>query len=402
MDLHNYQQRIRREEELLRKASVNRRNKELILKFVKYLRAEGVGAARISRYLTTLRLVALMHDKPFDEWVDEDVVEVLAEIESRNYTVQTKNEYRKGLRKFFKWLKGGEWRGLRLLRGDKKDERKPETLTEDEVLAMIEAADHPRDKALIAVGYEAGLRISELAGLRIVDIVWNERGAKIRVSGKTGERVLPIVMAAPYLRRWLDVHPLKEPESFVFCSLSQRNFGQPLEYQTLSKVIKEAAAKAGIKKRVYPHMLRHSRASVLANYLTEAQMCQYFGWVQGSDMPRIYVHLSGRDIDKAVYKMYGMLGEEEEERKVKPVRCPRCGYLNAPTDRFCGRCALILDEKERLRLEMEEPRLAKELLEIVMEDPAMLEKLREMITLVEKMRENPEIMQMVIQLRRES
>ena len=66
-------------------------------------------------------------------------------------------------------------------------------------------------------------------------------------------------------------------------------------------------------------MLRHSRASVLANYLTEAQMRQYFGWVQGSDMPRIYVHLSGRDIDKAVYKMYGMLGEEEEERKVKPV-----------------------------------------------------------------------------------
>ena len=45
--------------------------------------------------------------------------------------------------------------------------------------------------------FEAGLRISELAGLKIVDIIWNERGAKIRVSGKTGERVLPIVMAVP-------------------------------------------------------------------------------------------------------------------------------------------------------------------------------------------------------------
>jgi len=51
---------------------------------------------------------------------------------------------------------------LKVLGGDKKDNRKPETLTEDEIIAMIEAAEHPRDKAFIAVGYEAGLRIGEL------------------------------------------------------------------------------------------------------------------------------------------------------------------------------------------------------------------------------------------------
>jgi len=44
----------------------------------------------------------------------------------------------------------------------------------------------------------------------------------------------------------------------------------------------------------------------MANYLTEAQMNAYFGWVQGSDMPSIYVHLSGRDIDDAILKANGV------------------------------------------------------------------------------------------------
>ncbi|HID44012.1 MAG TPA: integrase, partial [Archaeoglobaceae archaeon] len=66
-------------------------------------------------------------------------------------------------------------------------------------------------------------------------------------------------------------------------------------------------------------------------------------------MSRTYVHLSGRDIDKAINKIYGLEEEEDEkERTIQPQKCPRCGYINAPTDRYCGRCALILDEKERL------------------------------------------------------
>jgi len=399
MDIHNYERRLRREEELLKKSEINNKNKELILKFKKELRAAGISIPRIVRYMQTLRTISSIVNKPFTEWERDEIIEVLNAIESRNYTVQTKNEFRKGMRKFFKWLNGEEWKHLKVLRGDKKDNRKPETLTEDEIIAMIEAAEHPRDKAFIAVSYEAGLRIGEIANLKLKNIIWNERGAKIKVSGKTGERVIPVVMAAPYLRRWLDIHPLKDPNSYVFCSLSQRKFGEPLEYQSLTKIIKTAAKKAGIKKRVHPHILRHSRASKLANYLTELQMNQYFGWVQGSDMPRIYVHLSGRDIDRAVYKMYGMEEEEEKQEKIKPIKCPRCGYINAPTDFYCGRCALILDEKERLRLEMEEPKVAKEMLNMIMQDPALLEKLKDMIAFIERAREDPKYAQMLMQLR---
>jgi len=178
------------------------------------------------------------------------------------------------------------------------------------------------------------------------------------------------------------MHPFKDdPDAVVFCSFAKQNFGGVIDYQPLLRKVKQIAKKAGIKKRVYTHILRHSRASVLANYLTEAQMCEYFGWIQGSNMPRIYVHLSGRDIDKAINKIYGLKDEEDDE-VMKPKRCPRCGYLNAPTDRFCGRCALILDEAERIKFEKEETDIFKELVELIKEDITLFEKAKMMLDIV--------------------
>ncbi len=59
----------------------------------------------------------------------------------------------------------------------------------------------------------------------------------------------------------------------------------------------------------------------------------------------------------------------------------------------------ILDEKERLKLEMEESKIAIDLMTYIMQNPEMFEKVKEMIKFVEKVRENPELMEMLIQLK---
>lgn len=399
MDIHNNKKLLEREVELLKASPINEQNKELILKFRRDLIASGIKPPRIVRYMKALRLICERYkNKPFPEWSVDDIKDVLAAIEYSDYAVQTINDFRKALRKFFKWLHGEDWPGLKVLRGERKDNRKPDVLTEEEILKMIDSAKYPRDKALIAVGYEAGLRVGELLSLKIKNIIWTNFGAKIKVSGKTGERQVPIVMSAPYLRRWLDEHPDRDnPDAFVFVNVGTTNHGELMTYMAFRKVLREAAKKAGIKKRVYPHILRHSRATILANYLTEAQMNEFFGWVQGSDMPRIYVHLSGRDIDKAINKIYGLEVEEEEKEKMaKPVKCPRCGYLNAPTDKYCGRCALILDEKERLRIQMEEPKMMGEIMNMLLQNPELMEKFKEMLKLIELVEQNPEAMKAIL------
>jgi rRNA maturation endonuclease Nob1 len=124
-------------------------------------------------------------------------------------------------------------------------------------------------------------------------------------------------------------------------------------------VLKRSALKAGIKKRVNPHAFRHARATHLANHLTEAQMKQYFGWVQSSDMASVYVHLSGRDVDNALLKMNGIEVDEEEEKRngnivLKPIKCVRCENENPATNKFCQRCGMALDL--RVVMESEEER----------------------------------------------
>lgn len=101
-------------------------------------------------------------------------------------------------------------------------------------------------------------------------------------------------------------------------------------------------------KKVNPHNFRHSRATYLANHLTDAQMKEHFGWVQGSDMASIYVHLSGRDVDNALLKVYGIQnGEEKQDSVLKPKECSRCQQVNQATNSFCSRCGMPLDEETK-------------------------------------------------------
>jgi len=107
--------------------------------------------------------------------------------------------------------------------------------------------------------------------------------------------------------------------------------------------VRGLAERAGIKKRVTPYSFRHGRATQLANHLTESQLCQHFGWRQGSNMPRIYVHLSGRDVDNRLLELHGLKpkGNDGLEQTIKV--CPRCQGKNSPASSFCNRCGSALD-----------------------------------------------------------
>ena len=81
-------------------------------------------------------------------------------------------------------------------------------LTEDNVLEMIEVANHLRDKALVATLYETGARIGEMATLKIKHVHFDDFGAQLTMAGKTGMRRVRTVFCVPYLSSWLATHPL--------------------------------------------------------------------------------------------------------------------------------------------------------------------------------------------------
>jgi len=125
---------------------------------------------------------------------------------------------------------------------------------------------------------------------------------------------------------------------------------------------------AGVKKRVNPHAFRHSRATFLANNLTEAQMKEYFGWVQSSGMAAVYVHLSGRDVDNAILKLHGLAETHDNEDVPKVKNCARCRERNSPVSKFCCGCGSPLDIQTTIELD-EKRKTSDEVISLLVKDP---------------------------------
>jgi hypothetical protein len=182
-----------------------------------------------------------------------------------------------------------------------------------------------------------------------------------------------VVACVPYLLEWINKHPYKnDPKAYLW--LSDR-LG-PFAYNGIAQMLYRIAKRAGITKKVNPHNFRHSRATYLANFLTEAQMKEHFGWQQDSKMAAVYVHLSGRDVDKALLKVYGIENNEEKRESIfKPKECSRCQQVNQATNRFCSRCGMPLDEETRAEVLKKglERKEADRILDSLLEDPEFRE-----------------------------
>jgi integrase len=169
---------------------------------------------------------------------------------------------------------------------DPKD-HKVDVLTMHEINQIINASHSMRNSCMFSVLYEGGLRVQELQSISASSTIFDGHGAIIQVEGKTGVRCIRLVQSARQLKELLkeNPHPFNVSETFI------------------NKRLKELAARVGIKKRIYPHLLRHTRATHLATHLTDREMCLFFGWAEDSGMPRHYSHLSMRDLDQKMISL---------------------------------------------------------------------------------------------------
>ncbi len=340
-------------------SSILKKNKDIIMKFYDYALSIGLSKLRISTYFSVLPQFSEWLGIPFTEASKENIRALVRKIEQGNYTEYTKNQYKAVLKRFYKWLNGDEEypekvRWIKTSCSKIKRKLPEDLITKKELEKMIEVADHIRDKALVSLTYESGFRIGEVLTLRIKNIVFDEYGAKVLVGeGKTGMRRIRIVSSAPYLANWIENHPFRnKPEAPLWISTGTKNKNKPICYESARRIIRKLVKRANIKKRIHPYLFRHTQATELASSFTEAQMDQYFGWIQGSKMPSTYVHLSGRDLDNAILKHNGIKENKEEKKdNLMPKKCFRCEKMNPSTGKFCLRCGAPLDLETAMRVE---------------------------------------------------
>jgi len=361
--IHNFQSQYDWYIQRLNKIVISKHNMAILLKFNGACLLNGMSKARVVKYCRFFVFLNKIFDKDWDKATKEDMEQIVTTINTRDYSPATKHDYKILLKRFYKWLKGNDeeyppevkWIKTGIKRNERKLPGEGELITPEDVTKLIETSEYPRDKAFISLIWESGCRIGEIGSMAVGNLIFDKYGTVITVSGKTGSRKIRVVASTPHLRTWLNSHPFKnEKDKPLWINFGSRNHNQAMDYHGFQVMINRLFEKAGINKRHNPHLFRHSRATYMANHLTEFQMNQYFGWIQGSDMPATYVHMSGREVDKAILEMNGLEQIKKEKEKPQIKICPRCEAINDANDTYCSKCSFILDEKEAIKLQTQQ------------------------------------------------
>ncbi|MDD1663972.1 MAG: site-specific integrase, partial [Methanomicrobiales archaeon] len=178
-------------------------------------------------------------------------------------------------------------------------------LTKDEVEAMIRASPSSRDRALIAILAEGGLRIGEAASLTWGEFKFDEHGAVVNVNAKTEKpRWVRFIAAVSYLAAWKADYP-GTPENSQPVFVSERK-GR-ISYQAIYKQIRRIAKAAGVQKKVTPHIFRHTAITNLIRSGVQESVIKKMMWGSlSSEMLATYLHMTGEDIDQAILEAHGL------------------------------------------------------------------------------------------------
>jgi integrase len=339
------------EKKMLSREKIPNEAMDAILTFVDDLQLENISEIRRINYMQRLRVVARWIPEGFVNPTRNDIRTVRMKLADgyRQWTVAT---YFTMLKKFYRRTLPKD--RFEEIFQDVKVNRRPDThikpdqmISAGEMERLLEACNSTRDRALVSLLYDSGCRVGEIATLRISDVTFDSYGAVIRVTGKTGFRNVRIVgNSIAHLKAWISDHPRRnDPDSIVFVNISRKLTGRPMTYDDIRMVLKRTAERAGIRRRIYPHLFRHTRATILAGKaIGNAPLENQMGWILGSRQTRTYVHLSGKEQDNAILKAYGIeVQDNDAMTEARPKACPRCNEPNDTMARFCWKCGMLLD-----------------------------------------------------------
>ncbi|MBN4056934.1 site-specific integrase [bacterium AH-315-J21] len=250
------------------------------------------------KYMAILTRLSQEFNKPFDQVAQEDMERLILDLEEgrilsargKPYSDETRADYKKAIKKFWKWKDGNNSQYPDLVEWIDVSVRIKEipALSRKEIESLVDGTPSIRLKALIMILFDSGARIEELLNVRLKEehVTWKPEldCYTIRLEfSKTKPRTVSLPLASKHLRAWLQVHSAKgNPESQLF----------PIQYDAIRTSLYRLATRV-LQKRVTPHILRHSSTTYFANKLNHYQLCNRYGWTMSSDQVNRYIDRAG-------------------------------------------------------------------------------------------------------------
>jgi len=299
--------------------------------FEDYLIASGCSPSSARRYVEKVRQFLDFTRK--NTFTRDDVVRFLAYCKKTKRTNTVCLIYY-ALQRFFKYVKREDL--LQDIKPPKRPQTAPKYLTVEEVKKLVDHTARPRDRALILMLFATGLRVSEIVSLKIGDVDFKRGVVRVHRHKSELESEIPIAdFALLALREAINTYFRQDNDAPLF----QNKYGEVLSVRSVQRILQNAAKRAGIKKKVSPHVLRHTYATfLLSKGFNLAEIQELLGHAN-IKTTRIYSHVVKTELERKYHAVFSSREPEEEKPvTIKVTYCPKCGSKIGQGWRFCVNC----------------------------------------------------------------
>jgi len=168
----------------------------------------------------------------------------------------------------------------------RKKQKLPDVLSKEEIKSMIYNTPNIKHKCIVSILYSSGLRRSEVINLKLQDI--DSKRMVVFVKGAKGNKDRLTILSENVLKDLRLYYTKDKPKEFLFEGQKNRQYS----VSSVANIVEKAGIKAGIKKKITPHMLRHSFATHLLEAGTDLRYIQSLLGHSSSKTTEIYTHVA--------------------------------------------------------------------------------------------------------------
>jgi len=265
---------------ILKEDNLTKGQKKALKDFNIFKTNNNVGVNSRSMYLSALKQFFLNINKEPDLIQRKDIEKYLYKI--RNLSEHTKTFKKIVLKNFFQWFykceKGQYPEQVRWLNTSLKSDPtlfrgKQDLLTSKEIERLLDACENQRDRSMIMIMLEWGLRASSIKNLSIKDVKDENGYLSLFIRGKgntSGE--LTLFDSTPDLKAWLKIHKFKDQSNSPLFYTFRGKVGSRLTTPSIYSIVKRTSKKAKLKKNVFSHLLRHQALSRKGKIYTNQEL----------------------------------------------------------------------------------------------------------------------------------
>lgn len=257
--------------------------------FIQEMKRRNYSKNTIDNYASCIKLFFEQSQKDHPKNINEEDIKLFL---LKPNMVNTQRNYHSAIKKFYT-ICLNQPNKFKYIPYARKEQKLPIVLSQDEIKRMFDACENKKHRVIFALLYSCGLRVSELINLKWCDI---DRARMviniIQAKGKKDRQVMLSPSIIPLLEGYYREYKSKE-----YVLNGWKNEPQ-YSQQSVLQVIKQLAEKAGIKKKVWTHLIRHCSFTHLLEQGTDLGIIQKLAGHQNLKTTMIYTHISHNIISK--------------------------------------------------------------------------------------------------------